>query len=164
MSDGCAVAPCVELGWGIHRLYWAESPCLIAVYYAVVLPDLLFGEGIDITFLLCASRRTVCFSYPWPSQQFQQRIERLVLGSVEETLRVLLEFLALAKAQGDLVLLTLEVRWWAQADLGGQPQPPCGLLEALFVGAELRIPRLAQQAAHALELLWAGKLRLGKQD
>ena len=78
MSDGCAVAPCVELGWGIHRLYWAESPCLIAVYYAVVLPDLLFGEGIDITFLLCASRRTVCFSYPWPSQQFQQRIERLV--------------------------------------------------------------------------------------
>src|SRR5436853_192208 len=41
-----AVAPCVELGWGIHRLHWAQSPCLIAAYYTVVLPHLLFGEGI----------------------------------------------------------------------------------------------------------------------
>ena len=83
-----------------------------------------------------------------------------MLRSVKETLRVLLEFLALAKAQGHLVLLALEVRWWAQADLGGQP--PCGLLEALFVGAELRLPRLAQHAAYALQLLWAENLCLGK--
>src|SRR6516164_11308186 len=36
-----------RVGLGIHRLHWAQSPCLIAVYYAVVLPHLLFGEGID---------------------------------------------------------------------------------------------------------------------
>jgi hypothetical protein len=35
------------LGWGIHSLHRAQSPCLIAAYYAVVLPHLLFGEGID---------------------------------------------------------------------------------------------------------------------
>src|SRR4029450_10962306 len=103
------------------------------------------------------------FSYPLPSQQFQQYVERLVLRSVEETLRVLLQFLALAKAQGHLVLLALEIRRWAYTDLGWQPQPSCGLLEALLVGTELRIPRLAQHAAYALQLLWAGKLRLGKQ-
>src|SRR5262245_8839224 len=106
---------------------------------------------------------TVCFAYPLPSQQFQQRIECLVLGSVEETLRVLLEFLALAKAQGHLVLLALEVRWWAQADLGWQPQPPRSLLKTLLVGAELRIPCLAQPAAYALQLLWTGKLSRCKQ-
>src|SRR6516162_3392449 len=37
-----------RVGLGIHRLHWAQSPCLIAVYYAVVLPHLLFGEGIVI--------------------------------------------------------------------------------------------------------------------
>src|SRR5262249_35207250 len=94
---------------------------------------------------------------------FQQYVECLVLGGVEEALRVPLEFLALAKAQDHLVLLTLEVGWRAQADLGWQPQPPRGFLETLLVGAELRIARLAQYAAHALELLWTGKLRLGKQ-
>src|SRR5215471_16634567 len=36
-----------RVGLAIHRLHWAPSPCLIAVYYAVVLPHLLFGEGID---------------------------------------------------------------------------------------------------------------------
>jgi hypothetical protein len=51
--------------------------------------------------------------YPLPSQQLQQRIKRLVLRSVEETLRILLKFLALAKTQGYLILLALEVRWWA---------------------------------------------------
>jgi len=58
-------------------------------------------------------KNAVCFSNSLPSQQFQQYIERFVLSGVEETLRVLLEFLALAKAQGHLVLLALEVRWWA---------------------------------------------------
>ena len=101
-----------------------------------------------------------CFAYL--SQQFQQYIERLVLSGVEETLRVLLEFLALAKAQGHLVLLALEVWWWTQANLRWQSQPPRGLLEALFVGTELRIARLAQHAAYVLELLWPGKLCLGK--
>src|SRR5215475_7489040 len=35
-----------RVGLGIHRLHWAQSPCLIAVYYAMFLPHLLFGEGI----------------------------------------------------------------------------------------------------------------------
>jgi len=45
-----------------------------------------------------------------------------VVRSVEEALRILLEFLAPAKAQGHLILLALEVRWGAKADLGWQPQ------------------------------------------
>src|SRR5262249_33698710 len=87
----------------------------------------------------------------------------LVLSRIEEALRVVLEFLALTKAQSHLVLLTLEVRWRTQADLGWQPQPSRGLLKTLLVGAELRIPRLAQHTAYALELLWTGKLRRCKQ-
>src|SRR2546428_7749635 len=108
-------------------------------------------------------KNAVCFSYPFPSQQLQQRIECLVLRRIEEALRVVLELLALTKAQGHLVLLALKVRWWAQADLGWQPQLPRGLLKTLLVGAELRIPRLAQHAAYALKLLWTRKLRCCKQ-
>src|SRR5712691_10709109 len=75
----------------------------------------------------------------------------------------MLEFLALAKAQGHLVLLALEVRRRAKADLWWEAQTPHGLLKTLLVGAELRIPLLAQDAAHAVELLWARKLRLSQQ-
>ena len=84
-------------------------------------------------------------------------------GGVQETLRVILEFLTLAKAQRHLVLLTLEVRWRAEADLGWEPQTLRGLLKTLLVGAELRVACLAQHAAHALQLLWTGELRVSKQ-
>jgi hypothetical protein len=61
-----------------------------------------------------------------------------VVRSVEEALRILLEFLAPAKAQGHLILLALEVRWGAEADLGWQPQTPhrrIGRIKHIFASA-----------------------------
>ena len=76
-------------------------------------------------------------------EQLQQFIERLVSSSIEETLCVVLEFLTLAKAQRDLVLLPLEVGWRAERDLWWEPQAPRRCLKALLVRAELRVACLA---------------------
>jgi len=51
------------LGGGIHSLHWAQSSCLIAAYYAVALPRLLFGEGIDLTNALISLEMLSKYAY-----------------------------------------------------------------------------------------------------
>ena len=83
-------------------------------------------------------------------------------SGVEEALRIMPEFLALAKAQRDLVLLPFEVGWRAQRDLGWEPQASCRGLKTLLVRAELRVTCLAQHVAHAVQLLGSGELRISQ--